>query len=191
MRISRNTLRLVCVGLLLAGLARLAALFWGLATGAYALGTPLSPPQALGLALLTLGALISTFAPSLAEDIVTRGFWLKAAAIRWSGPAFVLSTSVIYVLNHVFRLAEGPVEWARLLCFGLAYACAAWRWRSLWAAVGLHWGWNLSNTLLDGFTSVNVVNVEAGTWLSSGAHLILAAVVLLWPRSPAFATSQA
>jgi membrane protease YdiL (CAAX protease family) len=186
--LSRHSLRLVFVGLLLAGLARLAALFWGLASGVYALGAPPSPPQGLALLILMSGAFVSTFVPSIAEDIVTRGFWLKAAAVRWSGPAFVLTASAIYVLNHIFRLAEGPVEWIRLFCFGLAYACAAWRWRSLWAAVGLHWGWNLSNALLDGFTSVNVMDAAGAPWLSVGAHLVLTATMLLWPRPPERAT---
>ncbi|WP_421739334.1 CPBP family intramembrane glutamic endopeptidase [Caulobacter sp.] len=173
--------RLVVAGLLLAGLARLAAAFWGLGEGVYTLGAP--PSSSIGLALIgaIAGAAVSTFVPSIAEDILTRGFWLKASGVRWNGPAFILATSAIYVLNHLFRLGEGPLEWMRLFCFGLAYACAAWRWRNLWAAVGLHWGWNLTNALLDTFVTLDAIRPGATPWLSSGAHLAMAALVLLWP----------
>lgn len=182
LNLSRETVRILSVGLLLAGLARLASVCVGLGMGAFALG---APPTLRGFDPIVLisGALVSTFVPSLAEDIITRGFWLRAASVRWSGLAFVLATSAIYVLNHVFRLTEGAVEWGRLFCFGLAYACAAWRWRSLWAAVALHWGWNLSNALLETFASVNLIHGGASPWLSGAAHLVLAAIVLLWPRS--------
>jgi len=176
--------RLVIGGLLLAALARLAAAFWGLGDGVYALGAPPAATVSLALATAIAGAAISTFVPSIAEDILTRGFWLKAAGLRWAGPVFVLATSAIYVLNHLFRLGEGPLEWMRLFCFGLAYGCAAWRWRNLWAAVGLHWGWNLTNALLDTVVTLDAVRPEATPWLSSGAHLAMAAIVLLWPQPP-------
>ena len=177
--------RLVAAGLLLAALARLAAIFWGLANGTFVVGAPPAPHAPIFQAGFILGAALSTFVPSVAEDILTRGFWLKAAGVAWTGPAFVLATSAIYVLNHVFRLGEGPVEWMRLFCFGLAYACAAWRWKSLWAAVGLHWGWNLTNAVLDGFVTIDAAHPAGSPWLSAGAHLAMAALVLLWPKREA------
>lgn len=174
--------RLVLAGLLAAAAARLAAMFWGLANGTYVLGGPAPSIALSALTTLVAGTAISTFVASIAEDILTRGFWLKAAGIAWTGPAFVLASSAIYVLNHLFRLGEGPLEWMRLFCFGLAYACAAWRWRNLWAAVGLHWGWNLTNGILDGVVTVDAAHPGGAPWLSSGAHLVMTAVVLLWPR---------
>lgn len=171
-------LRLLTGGLLLMGAVRLAAVFWGLNSGVYAIGTP-APAHVLALPLVLLGAALTTFIPSVAEDILTRGFWLEAARIRWAGWSFILATSLIYVLNHVFHLAD-PLEWIRLFCFGLAYATAAWKWRSLWAAVGLHWGWNLSNALLDIFITLN--NTGPAVWLSAGAHLVTAAIIWLWPK---------
>lgn len=176
--------RLVIGGLLLMGAVRLAAAFWGVGAGVYALGAPPITPLGLPLAGAVAGAALATFVPSIAEDMLTRGFWLKASRIGWSGPAFVLATSAIYVLNHIFRLGEGPVEWLRLFCFGLAYGCAAWRWRNLWAAVGLHWGWNLTNVLIDAFITLDAVRPGLTPWLSAGAHLATAAIILLWPRPP-------
>jgi len=55
---------------------------------------------------------------------------------RW---VFILVSAALYVLNHIYRLHKGPVEWGMLFCFGLAYGSVLWRTRTLWAAVGLHW----------------------------------------------------
>lgn len=176
-----TTIVLLLAGLIAAGLAKLAAVHVGLAIGVY---RPAAAEPVAATAILAglLGGAISTFVPSVAEDILTRGFWLRAAAVRWTGAVFVLATSAIYVLNHIYRLADGPVEWLRLFCFGLAYAAAAWRWRTLWAAVGLHWGWNFTNVWIDYVAPVDAARQNEAVLLSAGVHLVLAAAVFLAPR---------
>jgi hypothetical protein len=81
------------------------------------------------------------------------------------------------VLNHVYRLERGPLEWAMLFCFGLAYATALWHSGSLWAAVGLHWGWNLANGLL----AVDTLDPRRGAVFSAVTHLAILLVVLAVP----------
>jgi membrane protease YdiL (CAAX protease family) len=178
-------------GLLLAVLAKFAAVWLGLRTGVYA---PDAGAGSTGLVVLLAALpmlLLSTFVPSLAEDILTRGFWYRATRWRWrNGAVFVLVSSVIYVLNHVYRLGAGLYEWMLLFCFGLTYAAALWRTGSLWAAVGLHWGWNLGNHLVDITTPVSVVHGHAAAGLSAGAHLLMLAIVLILPSSTAPATVQ-
>ncbi|WP_231381785.1 type II CAAX endopeptidase family protein [Rhodanobacter sp. OR87] len=169
-------------GLLLAVLAKFAAVRLGLAWGVYA---P-DPQTASGGVASLLSALplllLSTFVASLAEDILTRGFWYRAAGVHWrGGVVFVLASSTIYVLNHIYRLADGPLEWFTLFSFGLAYAAALWCSGSLWAAVGLHWGWNLGNGVVDATLPATVVDARMAPCLSIGAHLLL--LVLALPKS--------
>jgi len=97
---------------------------------------------------------------------------------------FVLLSALLYTANHVWRFDWGPTEQLRLFCLGLAYAAAAWRWQTLWAAVALHWGWNLGSVLADAVMPVSVVDVSGFRLLSAGAHLLLLALVLLLPRRP-------
>jgi len=179
----RDAGRILLAGLLLMMCVRLAAVFVGVAAGAHSLAPLPSVPSGLALAGVLVGAAITTFVPSVTEDILTRGFWLEAAKWKWPGLAYVLATSTIYVLNHLYRLGEGPVEWLRLFCFGLAYATAAWKYKTLWAAVGLHWGWNLTNALLDSFVDLNATQPQTTALLSAGAHLVVAVIVLLVPRA--------
>ena len=164
-------------GLVLATLAKVAAVAVGLHLGVYASDTgrvAWNYPSGGALGLLLLG----TFVPSLAEDILTRGFWYRGAGIRWRrGWAFVTCSSVIYVLNHIYRLGLGPGEWGMLFCFGLLYATALWRSGSLWAALGFHWGWNLAN----GWLAVDTLDPHRSELLSALAHVALLLVVLAIP----------
>lgn len=166
-------------GIALAGAAKLLAIGAGASLGYYAVGPVPAAPDGLAIVSILALALVSTFVPSIAEDIVTRGFWWRVPALR--GTAFVLVTSAIYVLNHVYRLGNGPVEWVMLFCFGLAYAVAVVRTGSLWAAVGVHWGWNLANALIGSFLSVESLS-DLTPMLSAIAHLLMAAVILALPR---------
>lgn len=164
-------------GLALALLGKALAVGVGLRLGVYASATGgLDWTGLSGKALAML--LLGTFVPSLAEDILTRGFWYRAAGIRWRhGWTFVAFCSALYVFNHIYRLERGPLEWAMLFCFGLAYAAALWRSGSLWAAVGLHWGWNLANGLL----AVDTLDPRLGALLSASAHLAILLIVLAVP----------
>ena len=173
-------------GLLLAVLAKFGAARLGLHMGVYT-ADALATAGAFAALLAALPLLLlSTFVASLAEDILTRGFWYRAAGFRWrSGVAFVLVSSAIYVLNHIYRLGNGPQEWMMLFCFGLAYAAALWRSGSLWGAVGLHWGWNLGNGLLAAVMPVSATDAHAAAWLSIGAHLLMLLLVLALPKSRA------
>ena len=160
-------------GLLLAIGAKAAAIGFGLQSGVLQQEAPPSP----WLAALPM-LLVSTCVPSIAEDILTRGFWYRASGIRWRrGVAFVAFATIVYVLNHVYRLAEGPMEWMRLACFGIAYAIALWRTGSLWAAVGLHWGWNLANGVFAIAWPTVAIDATTSTVFSCLAHLAMALVV--------------
>jgi membrane protease YdiL (CAAX protease family) len=168
---------LIC-GIILAALAKLASLALGLETGALAVSGTV---QAFSIGTLVM-ALVTTFVPSVAEDILTRGFLLKAAPIRLNLWTFSLLSALLYTANHVWRLDWGISEQIRLFCLGLAYGAAAWRWQSLWGAVALHWGWNLSSAIADSLVSIATVDVVGGRMISAGAHLVLLMIVLLVPR---------
>jgi membrane protease YdiL (CAAX protease family) len=161
----------------LAVAAKAAALGAGAELGAYALGPA---GQAAGSALLVsaLWMAFETFVPSVAEDIVTRGFLMRAMPAlsrRW---VFVVASAVLYVLNHIYRLANGPAEWLVLLCFGLAYGAALFYSRSLWPAIGLHWGWNFAGKFSDQLVSVDVVAPALHAMMSSAAHLVMLGIVV-------------
>jgi len=174
-------LRFLVLGLVLAVLAKCAAIVIGTQAGVYRFAWK-DDIVATGLAGALAWIAFSTFIPSVAEDILTRGLVLRAfprLAQRWT---FILVSAALYVLNHIYRLHKGPAEWGMLFCFGLAYGAALWRTRTLWAAVGLHWGWNLANALLDLFGTTDLAQPALAQFYSGSAHLLLLACVLGFMR---------
>ncbi|MBF5041624.1 CPBP family intramembrane metalloprotease [Aggregicoccus sp. 17bor-14] len=173
----RVLLLLLGASVLLRGLT----LWVGASLGVLTLAPLPQPPTASALALGVLGALLTTVFPSVAEDILTRGFWYRAWPVAGRGAAFVAFSAGVFVLNHIYRLGLGPREWLMLACAGLAFAAATVRTGSLWGAVGLHWGWNLASNLFDLVLDVQVLRPPARTLLSAGTGLALLALVLLLP----------
>lgn len=167
----RGWLRHLGIGLLLAVAAKAVALLAGQGLGLSQVRPVPGAAAALWQALPM--ALVATLLPSVAEDIVTRGLWYRPE-LRWRGEAvFVLFSSSLYVLNHIYRLGAGPLEWLRLFAFGLPYATALWRSGSLYTTVGLHWGWNLIGAVLPVEVQVRPALIPAAPLLSAGAHLLL------------------
>jgi membrane protease YdiL (CAAX protease family) len=165
-------------GLVLAVLGKAGALAAGLGAGIYTLGPAAAVPAATLAGAIALG-LVATFIASITEDILTRGVLWGALEGKHRGALFVLLSAAVYVLNHIYRLGAGPTEWLLLLSFGLAYGAATAATGTLWAAVGLHWGWNLSNMLLDTCLTVDA-DASRTAPLSMGAHLaMLTACVLV------------
>ena len=126
-------------------------------------------------------ALISTFVPSVAEDILTRGFLLRTLPVQLTAIPYVVLTAMLYTANHVWRFEWGISEQIRLFCLGLAYGAAAWRWRNLWGAVALHWGWNLTNVLVDQLMPIETLSTDHARYLSAAVNLALLAVVVMLP----------
>lgn len=183
----RRSAGLVASLVIVASFAFLASRAIGSDLGIY---SPTAGP-AIGLpAVAIVSAAFMTFVPSLAEDIITRGFLLKAVPLRLGLVGYAVATALLYTGNHVWRFDWGISEQIRLFCLGLAYGAAAYRWRTLWGAVALHWGWNLSNLLADKFIPADTLEVVQGRYLSAAVHLLLFAIVLLIPAPQVEASRQ-
>jgi membrane protease YdiL (CAAX protease family) len=165
--------------MLLAIGAKATALLAGAAIGVYTIAPATMPGPGAATGALAL-MLVSTFFPSVAEDMLTRGFFLRAANRGFSGPGFVLLTAAVFAANHIYRYDWGWSEQARLFVEGCAYAAAAWRWRTLWGAVALHWGYNFAGLLFDPLVTAADAS-DAGRWLTVGVHVVILVIVLLVP----------
>jgi membrane protease YdiL (CAAX protease family) len=165
----------------LALFAKGAALGLGALAGVYRLDP--AWPGAAGVLGAVLLVLPMTFLPSIAEDILTRGFLMRAFPALGRRWLFIGASSALYVLNHIYRLQNGPAEWLMLFSFGLAYAAALYYTRSLWPALGLHWGWNFAGQLTDRVASVDLARPAFGPVVSIGAHLAILAIVMLAARA--------
>ena len=122
-----------------------------------------------GLSLLCIG--------SAAEELLLRGLALQllACAVRPAG-AIVL-TSVAFAVLHG---ANPGITWlahTNTALFGAVFGLAVFRQRSLWMAIGLHLGWNVTQVALGADTSgitirLTELNLElqGREWLTGGDY---------------------
>ncbi|WP_299825408.1 CPBP family intramembrane glutamic endopeptidase [uncultured Pontibacter sp.] len=121
-----------------------------------------------------------TFWPSLAEDILTRGYLYKHFGHRMPPYTWVAFSAVVYVLNHIWRLTDHPAVLTYLFILGLVLATAMVLTKSMWLTLGIHWGANiLYYVSVDIFAVEAVVDGRESTWVLAAAYLLLLVVMLL------------
>lgn len=72
----------------------------------------------------------------LANEFFFRGFMLFVLARRMSPTAAIVFQMIPYAMAHA---AKPPLEYFASVFAGLALGCMAWRGRSIWPGVWLHW----------------------------------------------------
>ena len=125
--------------------------------------------RAGGVALLTVGA--------FGEELFARGLALQFLARALGAPAAVAVTSVAFGLLHGGNPGVTALAQWNTGLFGAAFALAVlWR-RSLWLAVGLHLGWNLTQVGLGVNTSGITMRLtdlslalEGPVWVTGGDY---------------------
>lgn len=97
------------------------------------------------------GVLFSSFS----EDVLTRGVPYAHFQNRIKVPLLVLLSASVYVLNHVYRLGDGPDTLLYLFLLGVVYIIPVVFTRSLWLTGGMHWAGNVFF-----FVTHNVIQTE-------------------------------
>jgi membrane protease YdiL (CAAX protease family) len=126
--------------------------------------------------------LVMTFFPSIAEDILTRGYLYGHLKNRLKPAAFILVSALFYVLNHIWRLSEGAAVLSYLFVLGLALAWALWYTKSLWLTLGMHWGANIAFEMINSGTSTETVNKAMSTWILAGCFGLMWMVTILFRK---------
>jgi uncharacterized protein len=124
--------------------------------------------------------LLMTAIPSIAEDILTRGYLY--AHLKFMKPVgWILLSSIIYVLNHIWRLNDGAAVLTYLFILGVVLALAVWITKSLWLAFGIHWGANIafesSNSIIHART---LVHHDGNTWILAISWALLLGTLVIF-----------
>lgn len=122
-----------------------------------------------GLTLLAVGA--------SAEEVAIRGLVLQFLA-RGVGPWIALAaTSIVFALLHGANPAVTHLAQVNTALFGVVFGIAVLRRRSLWLAIGLHYGWNATQVALGANISgitirLTELSLEFGgaDWLTGGKY---------------------
>jgi len=127
--------------------------------------------------------LLMTAIPSIDEDILTRGYlwghlsnWLP----KWG---WIIISAAAFLLNHIWRLNDGPAVLVYIFLMGLTLAYTVWQTRSLWLAFGIHWGSNLAFESSNAFLlTKSIVTHNGGTWVLAGCWAVALFTVILFVK---------
>jgi hypothetical protein len=100
------------------------------------------PPVGVFVSQFFLFAL-GTFFSSLTEDVLTRGYLYRFFNGKMNPYLLILFSSLVYLLNHIYRLTEGPAFWSYILIIGFFLMLAMVRTGNIWLTLGLHWAGNI------------------------------------------------
>lgn len=124
--------------------------------------------------------LLFTFFPSIAEDILTRGYLYGHLKTRMKPLAWMLLSAFLFLMNHIWRLADDPSVLLYLFLLGLVLAWAVWQTKALWLAFGIHWGANITYESTNSIVSTETVaSHHESTWVLAGCWLLLLLVLLV------------
>lgn len=124
--------------------------------------------------------LLMTAIPSIAEDILTRGYLF--GHLKFMKPlGWIVLSAIIYVLNHIWRLNDGLAVLTYLFILGIVLAFTVTLTKSLWLAFGIHWGANIafesSNSIIQTKT---IVQHDGPTWLLALAWAFLLGLFVIF-----------
>ena len=83
------------------------------------------------------------FFSSFSEDILTRGVLYAAFGTKVKWPWLALGSAFVYLLNHIYRWANGPETWLYLFLLGLVLVLPLLHTKTLWLTGAMHWAGNV------------------------------------------------
>lgn len=141
--------------------------------------------------LPVVGIILLTLLSSTSEDLLTRGYVFTWISNRVSPVWLVILTSLVYTLNHIWRIENSYTQWILLFGMGLVFAIPYIYTHSLWFTVGCHWGWNtvsLFKSQIGGMTDLSIIDSTTDwTYIVTVAiQLIFISMIARWlPRREA------
>ncbi len=136
-----------------------------------------------------------------AEEVLTRGFLLPVFGVRYSVPAAILVSSVLFSSLHLFNEHLSAIALLNLALFGVFACLYALREGGLWGICALHSAWNWVQGNIFGLpvsgtpsgSSLLTLQLTGPDWWAGGAFgaegglavtlvLLLACIILLLRR---------
>lgn len=118
------------------------------------------------------GVLFSSFS----EDILTRGLIYRHFNARLKPLGLVLLSASVYVLNHIYRLTDGPEAWMYLFLLGAVFIIPVIFTKNLWLTGGMHWA---GNTFF--FVTHSVIQTQESSRYLSPNYLFAAWLLVFLP----------
>ena len=116
--------------------------------------------------------LIAVFIQSGAEELVMRGYLYGAVNARHGVMAAFIVNSLVFALLHGANTGVSITGILLLILISILTSLFVWRYGSLWMAMGLHTGWNYTQSLLLGLPNSGLVSKKSLLHLDAASDSI-------------------
>ncbi|HQK97076.1 MAG TPA: CPBP family intramembrane metalloprotease [Bacteroidia bacterium] len=113
---------------------------------------------------------------SLSEDILTRGIVFRLFHSKLNTISIVFISSTIYLLNHIYRLADGAETLTYLFLLGVIFVIPLIVTKRLWFTGAMHWA---GNTFF--FISHSVIETKSMAGIISPNHIFALCILAFIP----------
>lgn len=138
-----------------------------------------SVPEFSELLMASLPFAFGVFFSSFSEDVLTRGLIFTGWEKQLAPPGLILLSASIYLLNHIYRLKDGPEAWLYLFLLGVVFIIPLIFTKSLWLTGGMHWAGNVFF-----FVTHDVIRLETKKEVISGNYLfaicLAVSIPIIW-----------
>ncbi|MFZ0489666.1 MAG: CPBP family intramembrane glutamic endopeptidase [Salegentibacter sp.] len=167
---------------------KLSHLFIGIILGIAIYATPYFISVATGNEIITeipdFTSILSSSLPfafgvlfsSFSEDILTRGLIFAGFKNKLKPFWLGLLSALVYLLNHIYRLADGPEAWLYLFLLGIIFVIPLLYTRQLWLTGMMHWAGNLFF-----FIAHEVITTETSAGWINPNYLFSSCLILFIP----------
>lgn len=122
--------------------------------------------------------LVITFFPSIAEDILVRGYFIKHASCL-GNHQWVWFTATLFFMNHFWRFNQHISVLFYIFILGIVLGYAVIITKNLWFALGIHWGANITYEASSvALTTQNIGSPYMGNWIVGIFWLIVGLIFL-------------
>lgn len=126
---------------------------------------------AMPLSLFIFG----NFFSSLSEDVLTRGYVYHHFK-KINANALIFISAAIYLLNHIYRLKDGPQAWLYLFMLGVLFIIPLIKTGRLWFTGGMHWAGNCFF-----YTTHELIKTESVPGKPSTNYILVICMLILIP----------
>lgn len=133
-------------------------------------------PNLKTMVMMSLPFAFGVLFSSFSEDILTRGILYSQFHTTLKPLLLALCSALIYLLNHIYRLTDGPESWSYIFMLGLVFIIPLLNTGNLWFTGMMHWAGNVFFHVTH-----NVIQTETNEGSISPNYLFALCMIAILP----------
>lgn len=133
-------------------------------------------PNLKTMVMMSLPFAFGVLFSSFSEDILTRGILYSQFHTTLKPVLLALCSALVYLLNHIYRLTDGPEFWSYIFMLGLVFIIPVLNTGNLWFTGMMHWAGNVFFHVTH-----NVMQTETNEGTISANYLFALCIIVILP----------